>query len=250
MKAGVTMPKQITRQHVDNFLAQLRARGCEDSYIHQHARVIKTFTKFLFREGYIDHEISITMPIMRPKRQLVYNVSEVHQILRACKDERDRAFILFMIDSGLRNAEVRALNWADVNMKNGIVRVVDGKGGKLRSVVVSIQTRRALLKYKSKVLSRPTDPVFQTQYGTRLTESGLISWMRRLSERAEIKILPQALRRTFASLAVKTGINVFQLQALMGHSTLDMTRQYVTMFDEDLIEGHEKHSPVRLILDR
>ena len=64
------------------------------------------------------------------KRQ-VYDIDQVRQILAYCADNRDRAFIHFMVDSGLRNAEVRALNWVDVDLASGIVSVKCGKGRKL-----------------------------------------------------------------------------------------------------------------------
>lgn len=247
---GVNHPTELTKRHVDLLLADLRAQGRADSYIHQFARVLKTFTGFLFNEGYINEKITITMPIVRRKRQRVYSIEEMRKILKACNDERDRAFILFMVASGVRLAEVLALNWVDVNMKNGLVRIENGKGGKFRTAVIGVETRRALYRYKSKISSLPTDPVFQTQQGTRLTESGLRSWMTRLSNRAGVHIVPHALRRTFATISTRAGINLFQLQALLGHSTLDMTRQYVTLLDEDLIEAHENHNPVSLILGR
>jgi len=52
------------------------------------------------------------------------------------------------------------------------------------------------------------------------------------------------LRRTFATLSLRAGMDVFQLQALMGHSSLEMTRRYVSLLDEDLIKAHKKHGPI------
>ncbi|MGA7192614.1 MAG: tyrosine-type recombinase/integrase, partial [Anaerolineales bacterium] len=58
---------------------------------------------------------------------------------------RDKALILVMVDTGLRRSEVLNLNWGDVEMITGLVRVVRGKGGKARSAVIGAATRRALL---------------------------------------------------------------------------------------------------------
>jgi len=71
----------------------------------------------------------------------------------------------------------------------------------------------------------------------------------RLGNRAGIKLSPHALRRTFATLALKAGMNVFQLQGLLRHSSLEMTRRYVTMLDEDLVDAHKKHGPIDYLLD-
>jgi site-specific recombinase XerD len=244
VQQGVTNLDQISSQHIRTFLGEMAARGCKDSYIHTYARAFKTFAKFLKQEGYITHSIKISMPKIAHKRMLVYGVEEVKRILNMCKDNRERAFISLMVDSGLRNAEVRALNWEDVEISTGIVRIKNGKGGKSRNVMIGIHTRRILLKYRDTVNSQPNNPLIQTNSGGRFTESGLRSWLNRLSQRTNIHITPHALRRTFATLSLRAGMNVFELQGLFGHASLEVTRRYVAMVDEDLIDAHKKHAPI------
>ncbi|MDY6994043.1 MAG: site-specific integrase, partial [Pseudomonadota bacterium] len=117
-------------------------------------------------------------------------------------------------------------------------------GRKARIAVVGINTRRSLLKYRKQVDSQNNKPLIQTKSGGRFTESGLYSWLRRLSKRAKIHITTHALRRTFATLSLRAGMDVFQLQALLGHSSLEMTQHYVRLLDEDLIKTHKAHGPV------
>lgn len=71
---------------------------------------------------------------------------KLQQIARAC-NMRDKAIVLFMADSGLRRAETVNLNWGDVDMQSGLVRVRQGKGKKDRSAVIGATARRALLAY-------------------------------------------------------------------------------------------------------
>lgn len=131
-----------------------------------------------------------------------------------------------------------------MDISSGIVRVEKGKGRKARSVVIGVHTRRALLKYRREVDSGDEKPLFQTRSGGRFTASGLRSWMLRISKRANIHISPHALRRTFATLSLRAGMNVIQLQGLLGHSTLEMTRHYVEMLEEDLVKAHREHGPI------
>ena len=140
------------------------------------------------------------------------------------------------------------MNWGDVDLASGIIMAKCGKGRKSRTVMIGIKSRRALLKYRTEVSHTETTPLFQTNSGGRFTESGLYSWMRRLSKRAGIHITPHALRRTFATLSLRAGMNVFQLQGLLCHSSLEMTRHYVTLIDKDLIDAHQKHRPVDSLL--
>jgi site-specific recombinase XerD len=74
--------------------------------------------------------------------------------------------------------------------------------------------------------------------------NGLRSLLLRISERSGVHIAPHALRRTFATLALKAGMNPLHLQGLLGHSSLEMTRRYVQMMDEDLVEAHRMYGPV------
>ena len=107
--------------------------------------------------------------------------------------------------------------------------------------MVGISTRRALLNYRNEADSQDSKPLFQTITGGRFTPAGLRSWVLRIGKRAKIHVTPHALRRTFATLSLRAGMDIFQLQALMGHSSLEMTRHYVTLLDDDLIKAHKKH---------
>lgn len=246
----ITCPEEITCKLIRQFFSELFNQGCSDSYVHTYARVLKTFIRFMVEENYLSEEIRVPMPKIAEKQLLVYNESQVKQILLNCQNRRDLAFILFMLDTGLRNTEVRKLNWDDINLKTGVVRVKEGKGRKFRIGVTGVNTRRALLKYRSEIDCSLTNPVFQTQSGTRFTAPGLRSWMMRLSDRTKIHITPHALRRTFATLSIRAGMDVFQLQILLGHSSLEMTRHYVRLVDEDLIRTHKAHGPVDNIMDK
>jgi len=246
----VHQPNEITSRHVRALLGELVEKGYSDSYIHIHARVLRTFVKFLLKEKYIYEPVEFEMPKIGKKRLPVFNEQEVKNILHACESKRDKAFILLMIDSGLRMAEAIALNWGDVDISSGIVRVEKGKGRKARSVVIGAHTRRALLKYCSEVEHSDNYPLFQTRHSGRFTPSGLRSWLLRISERAGMHISPHAIRRTFATLSLRAGMNVIQLQGLLGHSTLEMTRHYIEMLDEDLVKAHREHGPIDSLLNK
>ncbi|MCJ7648284.1 MAG: hypothetical protein MUP85_06700 [Candidatus Lokiarchaeota archaeon] len=54
---------------------------------------------------------------------------------------------------------------------------------------------------------------------------------------------------TFATLSLRACMNVIQLQGLLGHSTLEMTRYFIEMLDEDLVKAHKEHGPVDNLLN-
>jgi site-specific recombinase XerD len=240
---GITTPSEITAKLVRQYIAARREDGNNDRTLHARARGIKTLVRFWHKEGYMPNLVQFEMPRLEKKRMLVLDIDQLRQVI-AIGGTRDRAIVLFMADSGLRRGEVCALNWGDVDMMSGLVRVKQGKGKKDRVAVVGAATRRALLKYRSKVDHKDNMPLFQSRTHERLTGDGLQIIFRRLSTKSGIHITPHAMRRTFVILSLRAEMDAGHLQALLGHSSIDMVYYYAQFEDEDLIREHKKHSPI------
>lgn len=185
------------------------------------------------------------MPPTGVQEHLPYlSAEEVKKVFKACDNPRDKAVIMLMVDSGLSRSEVVALDWEDVDIQTGVVRIQHGKGGKSRSVVIGAKTRRALLAYRRTLERTENAPLIQTVFGGRLTPGGLRSLLLRIGKQAGVHVSPHALRRTFATLALRAGMSPLHLQGLLGHTTLEMTRRYRQMVADDLVDAHRKHGPI------
>ena len=241
---SITDPDEITARHVRAYLAELAGNGMGDSTIHGHARAVKTLVRFFHNENYKSELITFVMPSIDKKRLLVLSVDDLQKVINACQTPRDKAMILLMVDSGIRRSEALALNWSDLDMSTGLVRIEKGNGGKYRTVVIGATTRRVLLAYRRTVCHEPYEPLIQSRFGTRLSPNGLRSAFMRIEDRAGVRVTPHALRRTFATLSRRSGMDLMELQALMGHASLDMTRRYIEMLDEDLLDAHRQHGPI------
>lgn len=241
---GIHHPSEIAARHVRLYLAELVGQGMKDSSVNGHARAVRTLLKFLHAEQYIPEEPKFTMPSIAKKRLPMVTAEELKRVLAACTKPRDIALIMLLADSGLRRAELCALNWEDIDMQSGTIHVRKGKGGKARVVMVGAKTRRALLRYRREVRASPNSPVIQTKDGFRFTFSGLRSTLLRISKRSGVPITPHALRRTFATLSLRAGMNPLHLQGLLGHSSLEMTNHYVQMLDDDLQVAHKAFGPI------
>lgn len=188
--------------------------------------------------------VTFSMPKVGKKRHIVLSPDDVKQLIDSCTTPRDKAIILVLLDTGIRASELLALDWKDVDISTGLVRIRSGKGKKPRSVIIGAHTRRALLANRRTVPNNINSPLFQTVENTRLRYHGLRSALRRVGKRAGLKIGAHMLRRSFATLSLRAGINPLHLQALMGHSNLEMTRRYIQMMDDDLINAHREYGPV------
>jgi integrase/recombinase XerD len=239
---SVSTPAEIDARRVRAYLAKLIDEGKSSTTIHGHARAVRTLLRFWYAEKYIPELIVFAMPKIERKRLPVLSAEQVRSLLALC-NAREKALMLLMVDTGLRRSEVVALNWGDLDILSGLARVVRGKGGKARSVVVGTTTRRALLAYR-RTLPTDTIPLFLSQRGDRLTGNGLRELLLRLSKRANITFSAHALRRTFVILSLRAGMDVLHLQALLGHSSLDMVQHYAQMVDDDLLQAHKQYSPI------
>jgi integrase len=233
---GVTTPEEVTARVVRQFLAGLAAQGKADRTLHANARAIKTLLKSWHTENYIPAPVHFDMPKIAKKRLSVLNAEQLREIVKAC-NIRDRAIVLFMADSGLRRAEVCALNWGDVDMRSGIVTVRRGKGGKARISRIGATTRRALLAYRRTLADRE-GVLFQTKTGTRFTGTGLQLVYGRLSKFTGIHVTPHAMRRTFVILSLRAGMGEIYLQGPLGHASLEMVSYYAALEDSDLLSTH------------
>ena len=242
---GIASPDEVQAKHVREYLAELVGNGKSDNTVHDNARAIKTLLRFWNIENYMPSPIAFAMPKVSKKRLPCLTAEELSKVIAACKNPRDKALVLFMADSGLRRSEVIALNWVDVDMTSGLVTVRRGKGGKARSAVVGATTRRTLLQYRRTLKDSSNNaPLFQTREGTRFVSDGFIQIFNRMRKRSGIHVTPHALRRTFVILSLRADMDVLHLQAMLGHSSLEMVQHYAQMVDDDLLREHKAHSPI------
>ena len=241
---GISEPSQINSRLIREYLLQVRERGVSSSTVHGHARGIRAFVRFLYAEEYVEKQIQVAMPRVEVKPLRVLSEEELAKVLKACHRPRDKALILFMVDTGLRRSEVLFLDWLDVDIASGVVNVRRTKNKKPRSVFIGAKTRRALLKYRRTVSHGDKQPLFQSVSGRRFKSSGLRQVFRRISERSGVKFSAHDLRRTFATFSLRNGMNPLHLQSMLGHSSLEMTRRYIQLVKDDLMQAHSEHGPV------
>jgi integrase/recombinase XerD len=164
---------------------------------------------------------------------------------------RDQALILVLLDTGLRASELCALQIGHVDMQSGKVIVRPGreggaKGGKGRTVFLGKTARRALWRYLvDRADGKEADaPLFTDRYDHPLNKNSLRLVIARLGKNAGVKHChPHRFRHTFAITYLRSGGDVFTLQSLLGHSTLDMVQHYARIAEIDIEQAHKRASP-------
>jgi len=163
---------------------------------------------------------------------------------------RDQVIILTLLDTALRVSELVNIRLNDLWLEEGLIKVA-GKGGKERFVPIGKSIQRILWRYISKYRAEPATPncglLFLTADGRPMTKDRIDKKMSRYGEKAGIKGVrcsPHTLRHTAAVRFLRNGGDVFSLQRMLGHSSLEMTRHYCELADVDVKRAHLTASPV------
>ena len=173
-------------------------------------------------------------------------------VMRRHSANRDQAIILTLLDTGLRATELCSLTVEDVDLKTGKVNIRHGigggaKGGKGRVTYLGKVSRKAVWRYLAtrEDGSDPKAPLFVSAGARPFTRDSLRILVRRLGERAGLThVHPHKFRHTFAITYLRSGGDVFTLQSLLGHGSLDMVRHYAQIAEVDVENAHRKASPV------
>jgi integrase len=158
------------------------------------------------------------------------------EVLKKSKQAHDMALVA--LDCGLRFGEIASLTWACVDTEAGFLRVLDTKGGHDRNVPM---TERLKSLFESLETGKPAELVFPTTEGgiqkqvPSAFKRGLVK--AKLNDGIENKKLRASfhtLRHTYASRLVQSGVDLYKVQRLLGHSTPVMTARYSKLADDDL----------------
>ena len=170
-----------------------------------------------------------------------FTQEEVKAMLKATCNLRDHSILLVLLDTGIRARELCALRIADVDLQTGKMHV-RRKGKKERHCYVGNVTRRSLWKYTD---SRdPREPLFSTQQGRALNIHWLWRLVNQIGKRANVSgARPHRFRHTFAVQFLRNGGDIFTLQMLLGHSSLEMVKHYAKLAAIDAEQAHRRASP-------
>lgn len=225
------------------WLLELRATLAAVS-IAGYVRTLKAFGNWLAAEDLA------TAPSLRSLRKPRVPVKLVEPVtddamrrLLAAAGNRDRAILLLLLDTGLRVSEAAVLRLGDLR-PDGTLKV-RGKGSKERIVPVGSTARQAIVRYLGeRGPGQPDDALWLGRKG-EMSSRGLQHMVRRLKGRVGVtgRLSPHSLRHTFARSYLVNGGDVFSLQRILGHTTLDMVKRYVALADIDLVTRHAVASP-------
>jgi len=262
--------------HIRAFLGDLHKRGNSRSSAARKLAAIRSFARYLRREGAIEGDPAALVGTPKREERLPAHLGEAEMSrLLDMPDassplgRRDRAILELFYASGLRLSELVGVGLEDVNLSGRVVRVL-GKGGKERVVPFNRSTEaaiRAWLKDRASMLAgvrdpgsgirkaasqrslprsrRPAEPLFLNYQGGRLSTRSVDRLVRKYVAACSTRfgISPHALRHSFATHLLERGADLRVIQELLGHARLSTTQRYTHVNSAQLLDAYRKAHP-------
>jgi integrase/recombinase XerC len=248
---------QLDFRKVDNlsiraYLAHLGRRKLSRSSMARHLSALRTFFRYLMREGRAD--ANPARVVATPKREkhlpsvlqpaditLLFEQVDISTPL----GRRDRAFLELMYGSGLRISEVVGIDIDDVELRARLVKV-RGKGSKERIVPFGSKAEEAVRAWLRDRNAPPdTSAVFVNYRGARITARSVRRLFDRYVRAAALRsgVSPHTLRHSFATHLLNAGADLRGIQELLGHASLSTTQKYTHLNDWELLKVYKKSHP-------
>ena len=257
---------EFNHHYIRDFMGELHRRGNSRSSAARKLAAIRTFGKYLRREGVLEGDPAALVGTPKREHRLPAHLGEAEMArLLEMPDgastlgRRDRAILELFYASGLRLSELVGLDIDDLNLSGRVVRVL-GKGGKQRLVPFNRTAESALRAWlkdweglreqmarpsKAAGGRRPREALFLNYQGTRLSTRSVDRLVRRYVAAcsARFGISPHALRHSFATHLLERGADLRAIQELLGHSRLSTTQRYTHVNAAQLLETYKKAHP-------
>ena len=238
------------------FLAE-ELKTYERSTVCRRLSVVKSFLKFLHREGHIKQNVAKLISLPRAHEKLPH-VLKPEQVIRliegvptdTLRQKRIRAMVEMLYSTGIRISELANLTHGDLDFRGGYLLVL-GKGDKERKVPMGRHCQQAIHDYIEAVPQAQKrgekTPVFQNKFGEAVT---VRTMQRNLREFAVevlgpegVKVTPHTLRHSCATHLLAGGAGLREIQDLLGHRSLVTTQKYTQVDIKGLQRSYNKAHP-------
>ncbi len=257
---GASIPDELDYLAIRHYLAHLHEKAYERRTIARKLSAIRSFLRFLTREGYLSDTswAAVSTPRIGKKLPKFLYTDEIFRLLSApdVRDPaglRDAAILEMLYSSGIRVGELVSLNIEDIDVDQGQF-IVLGKGARERMVPMGSFSRRSFVEYMKSgrpVLLRKNRAaekeraLWLNKYGTRLSDRGVRRVVEKYVRQVSLAkgISPHSIRHSFATHMLNAGADLRVVQELLGHMSISTTQIYTHITREQLKEVYNEAHP-------
>jgi len=156
---------------------------------------------------------------------------------------RDKLILSLLYYTGIRKSELLNLNWTDINLSRSIVIIRRGKGGKDRLIPLHKEVTSLLDKYLEKRLPLKTEALIIGEQGRRMCNCSFVNLLKMYFALSGLKkkgYTAHSFRHSFATHLVEAGVDLFKVQKLLGHASLDTTKIYINFNSSQMAKAVDR----------
>lgn len=240
--------KHISEFQLEDSFSYIRNLKNKETSKNYKVSVLRAFFAFCHKKGYVKANYWDEYPKIKVSERLPKSLTiiDLEKIRSNCETKRDRSLFEVMYSTGARLSEITNAKINDLNIQQSTLTVI-GKGNKERITFLSQKAIYYLQQYvdEKKATGNESQYLFTTirKPFRQMSNRNVQVIMDRLSEISNIsrKLTPHVLRHTFATLAYEAGMELSDVQKILGHKSMDTTLIYANRSENKARDAHKKY---------
>ena len=249
---NISFVDEITLEVFEDFIGQQLDEGKKVSSLNTRIRGLRVFLNFCAEREYME---KLPIKLMKEDDNVkeTYTEAEVLRLLKRPRSDRwvewrDWAAVNYLVATGNRASTVLNLRVKDIDFENNLIFLSKLKNRRQQYIPLSPALKVVLTEYLKTWDSKPDDFLFASFTGNQMTVRSFELTIKNYNiSRGVTRTGLHLFRHYFAKQYVLAGGGLVQLQALLGHSTLDMSKHYVNLYSKDLLANYGSMNPLDTI---
>lgn len=249
---GVYNVGDISGDILEDYTLEMIDEMNKKTSVNSNLRAVRAFCNYCFRNGYIANSFKINMLKTQKKIKKTYTDKELELLLdkpdlTECDFAEYRTWLMvnWFLSTGNRMKTMRNVKVKDLDFESGYIKLRATKNRYQQIIPFGRELQKIVREYIDFRDGEDDDYLFCNIYGEKLSTTAMTTSVRRYNlSRGVPKTSSHLFRHTFAKKWILNGGDIFRLQKILGHKSLEMVKEYVNMFGTDLKEDFEDFNPL------
>jgi len=241
----------VTLDVVENYVAYLKSRDISSVTVNSYLRGLRAVLYFFMERDYMP-KFKVRLIRQEKKVKNTYTDAELKLLLakpdvKKCDftEYRDWVISNYLLGTGNRLGTICELKISDVDFQNHEIILKKVKNRRQYIIPLSLRLEKILLDYLLYRKGEPDGYLFCNRFGEKLPKGTLATSIRRYNlARGVEKTSIHLYRHTFAKNWILNGGDIFRLKSILGHSSIDIVKEYAEMFGSDLKRNFDRFNPL------